>query len=266
MFVENEDLVLDDNTENTEEPTVEQTDVSDEGNTKEKEPSKLYTPEEVSAIVDKKFKRREAKLRREYDKKYGELENVLKNGTGVNDLNELASQFKDFYKNKGVDIPEYVSPETDEDLSILADADAQAIINDGFDDVVTEVDRLANKERTKRENLTFLKLAEYRKNEESKQDLKSMGVDDKDLQDKEFLEFSSHLDPEMSLKDKYNFYLKYRPKPKVENVGSMQNTNSQDNGVKNFYTKAEAEKFTRKDFDKIPGLLEAVEKSMAKWK
>ena len=60
-------------------------------------------------------------------------------------------------------------------------------------------------------------------------------------------------------------YSKFKPKPEVETIGSMKNTASTDTGVKDFYTRDEALKFTRKDFDKNPELFKAVERSMLKW-
>ena len=48
-------------------------------------------------------------------------------------------------------------------------------------------------------------------------------------------------------------------------MGSMKNATSTDSGVKDFYTRDEALKFTRKDYDKNPELFKAVERSMLKW-
>ena len=110
-----------------------------------------------------------------------------------------------------------------------------------------------------------MKLAEYRKQEQSRKELAAMGVDNKALEAKDFVEFAKLLDPKMSLKDKYTTYQKYKPKKEIEPMGSMKNTDSTDPGVKDFYTREEALKFTRKDFDANPKLLEAVEKSMTKW-
>ena len=48
-------------------------------------------------------------------------------------------------------------------------------------------------------------------------------------------------------------------------MGSMKNNTLKDSGVKDFYTRDEALKFTKKDFDKNPALYKAVEQSMLKW-
>jgi hypothetical protein len=47
-------------------------------------------------------------------------------------------------------------------------------------------------------------------------------------------------------------------------MGSMKNTTKEDT-VKEFYTRDEALKFTKEDFDKNPALFKAVENSMYKW-
>ena len=47
-------------------------------------------------------------------------------------------------------------------------------------------------------------------------------------------------------------------------MGSIKQT-TVDKGVKDFYSREEAMKFTVEDFNKNPALFEAVEKSMRKW-
>ena len=235
------------------------------------EQPKTYTEEELNARVDellaKKIARKEARIRKEYDKKYGKLENVLRAGTGEDDLNTITDTLSNFYTKKGIQIP--TEPTYSEsDMKVLANAEAQSIIDSGFDEVVEEVDRLAElgvDNMTSREKLVFTKLAEYRKSEQDRKDLAKIGVSEAALEDKEFIEFASKLNPNMSTKEKYEMYTQYKPKPKVETMGSMKNATSNDTGAKDFYTRDEALKFTKKDFDKNPALFKAVENSMLKW-
>ena len=235
------------------------------------EQPKTYTEDELNARVDellaKKIARKEARIRKEYDKKYGKLENVLRAGTGEDDLNTITNTLSNFYTKKGIQIP--TEPTYSEsDMKVLANAEAQSIIDSGFDEVVEEVDRLAElgvDNMTSREKLVFTKLAEYRKSEQDRKDLAKIGVSEAALEDKEFIEFAEKLNPNMSTKEKYEMYTQYKPKPKVETMGSMKNTTSNDTGVKDFYTRDEALKFTKKDFDKNPALFKAVENSMLKW-
>ena len=235
------------------------------------EAPKTYTEEELNARVDellaKKIARKEARIRKEYDKKYGKLESVLKAGTGEDDLNKLTDTFTDFYTKKGIQLP--TEPTYSEsDMKVLANAEAQSIIDAGYDEVVDEVDSLAElgvDNMTSRQKLVFTKLAEYRKAEEERRDLAKIGVSASALEDNEFKEFAAKLNPSMTTKEKYEMYTQFKPKPKVETMGSMKNTTSNDTGVKDFYTRDEALKFTQKDFDKNPALYKAVTESMLKW-
>ena len=272
--MENENLVTD-VTENVELPTEEvvegvQTESEGQDSVQNVEQPKTYTEEEFNARVDellaKKIARKEARIRKEYDKKYGKLENVLKAGTGIENVDELADTFTDFYTRKGIEIPSEPTY-TDSDMKVLANAKAKEIIESGFDDVVEEVDSLAalGDNMSPMDKLVFVKLAEYRKSEEERKELAKIGVGAKALEDKDFIEFAEKLNPSMSIKDKYEMYNQYKPKPKVETMGSMKNTTNNDSGVKDFYTRDEALKFTKKDFDKNPALYKAVEQSMLKW-
>jgi hypothetical protein len=49
-------------------------------------------------------------------------------------------------------------------------------------------------------------------------------------------------------------------------MGSMKSNNIKDTNIKDFYSVEEARKFSQEDYDKHPGLYEAVVKSMKKWK
>ena len=265
-MLNNEELVTN-VTENVE-ATTEETVVEEPTIT---EPEKVYSEDDLNKRVDellaKKIARKEARIRKEYDKKYGKLENVLKAGTGEEDLDKLTQAFTDFYTKNGVTIP--TEPTYSEnDMKVLAKAEAQSIIDLGFEEVVEEVDRLAElgvNNMTPREKLVFSALADYRNAESSRKELASIGVTDKDLNDNDYIEFKKNLNPNMSEKDKYEMYTKYRPKPMVEPIGSMKGTITKESGVKEFYSKEEAMQFTKADFDKNPELYKAVEKSMLKW-
>ena len=210
--------------------------------------------------------RQESKIRDEYERKYSRVEEVLNAGLGTNDINEATEKLTEFYKEQGVNIPEQKLTTRQE--KILAEAEANEIIADGYNELVKEVDKLANKgadNLTSKEKLIFTKLAEERTRQEALKDLKSIGIGEEILEDKEFKEFSDKLNPKLSLKEKYEMYEKIKPKKKIETIGSMKGTPSKDNGVKEFYSRDEALKFTKEDFDKNPKLFKAVEESMAKW-
>ena len=233
----------------------------------EETPIKTYTQEELDSIVGKRLARREAKIRKEYDRKYGELENVLKAGTGKNDVEEMTRTFTEFYESKGVQIPKQPSY-SDNDIRVLAQAEADEIIKAGFEDVIEEVDRLSDvglSNMTPREREVFRTLAEYRKEKEVGHTLSKIGVKEDVYSSKEFKDFAGKFSPTTPITEVYDLYTKTQPRKEIKTMGSMKNNTSNDSGVKDFYTRDEALRFTKKDFDKNPALYKAVQQSMIKW-
>ena len=278
--MENNEILVTDVTENVEElATEELVDGAKVEETTEEvvteETPKLYTEEDFNKKLDevlaKKIARREAKLRREYEEKYSadlELANVVRQGIGEDDAKEAVTKMSNFYKQNGVDILPFQRSLSQRDEEVLANAEAEDIISSGYDDLVEEVDRLASigvENMTPREKLVFSKLASERTKQEALKDLASIGVNKEVLEDKGFMDFSNKLNPNLSVKEKYEMYSKFKPKPKVEQIGSMKGTTVKDDGVKDFYSYEESLKFTKADFDKNPKLFEAVEKSMQRW-
>ena len=259
---ENENLVLDD-TENVETVTTEET----TGEEQVEIPVKTYTQEEVDEIVGKRLARNTAKIRKEYTKKYGDLENVLKAGTGKDNLVELTDTFREFYTQKGIHIPSEPTY-SGRDIEVLAKAEADDIINAGFEEVVEEVDRLAElgiENMSAREKQVFKELAEYRQNAERSNELSKLGVTEDVYNSKEFKDFASKFGTNTTITEIYEIYNKMQPKKEVRTMGSLKNNTTNDTGVKDFYTRDEALKFTKKDFDNNPELFKAIEKSMLKW-
>jgi hypothetical protein len=231
---------------------------------------KTYTQEEVDAIVGKRIARKEAKIRKEYDRKYGELEEVLRTGTGkVNaDADELKDTFRDFYASKGIQMPQKPNYSA-KDIEVLANAEANEFINGGFEEVVEEVDRLAAigiENMSARDKAVFTKLATYRQNEERSKALSKLGVTEDVYSSDDFKQFASKFNSNTPIEDVYSIYAKTLPKKEYKTMGSMKNNDSGDNGVKDFYTVEEARRFTKADYDKNPALYAAVEESMRKWK
>lgn len=252
--------------ENMENIVVEQVEEPVEQITEEA--PKTYTQDEVDAIVGKRLARKEAKIRKEYDRKYGRLEEVLKTGTGEEDVEKIADTFKDFYSKKGIKFPDKPTYNTHE-IEVLAKAEADEIIRAGYDDVVEEVDRLADigvQNMTEREKALFRVLAEHRQTTDRTKELTKIGVTEEVYNSQEFKDFSSKFAAGVPVKDIYDIYAKTLPKKDIKPMGSMKSSNSADNGVKDFYTPDEARKFTKKDFDNNPALFKAVENSMLKWR
>lgn len=257
----NENLVTEQVAENVEKTT--------------EETPKLYTQAEfdqkVRSTVDeslgKKIARNEAKIRKEYNKKYGELEDVLKAGTGKDSVEEITDSLKEFYQQQGVKIPEKPIY-TAKDIEVLAKADAEDIIRSGYDEVVEEVDRLAAlgaDNMTAREKAAFKVLAEHRNSTERSNELSKLGVTEDVYGSKEFKDFVAKFNPNTPIADIYDIYNKAHPKKEIRTMGSMKNSTTDDGSVKDFYPYEEAVKFTKEDFDKNPVLYKKVQESMQKW-
>ena len=269
MFEENENLVLD-NTENVEETTEETTEeVAEPSIEKPTEPEKLYTEEDFNKKLDevlaKKIARKEAKIRKEYDNKYGRVENVLKSGLGVNSIEEATNQLSEFYTKKGITIP--AEPTYSErDTEVLAKAEANDIISSGLDDVVEEVDRLAEigvDNMTPRERLVFRQLAEYRKSEESRKQLASIGVKNELIDSKEFKDFANQFNSNTPITKVYELYTKTLDKPQTEKIGSMKNGDTREEKI--YYSPEDVDKLTSEELDN-PVIFKRVRESMEKWK
>ena len=254
---ENENLVVNETAENVE-------------NTTEETP-KTYTEAEFNAKLDevlgKKIARKEAKIRKEYDRKYGDLVETLKAGTGKDKVEDMTDTFKQFYQSKGIKMPNRAEYSA-QDIEVLARAEADEVIRGGYDEVVEEVDRLANldaSEISPREKAVFRMLAEHRDKAEKSKELSSIGVTEDVYNSDDFKEFAAKFNTNTPIKDVYDIYIKTQPRKEFKTMGSMKNKTSDDGTVKDFYTRDEALKFTKADFDKNPALYKAVEQSMLKW-
>ena len=252
---------------NENEILVEQTE-NVEITTEETPAVKTYTQEEVDDIVGKAKARAKAKVEKDYQRKYGRMEEVLKAGTGKESIEEVTDTFAEFYRGKGINIPEKPNY-SQKDIEILARAEANDIINSGFEEVVEEVDRLTDigvANMTAKEKAMFKVLAEYRQSAERGRELNKIGVTEEIYNSQEFKDFAGKFNPNTPITDVYNIYKQTQPKKDIKPMGSMKTGVSADNGVKDYYSYEEARKFRNEDYDKTPGLEEAVKRSMSKWK
>ena len=254
----NENFVPEQVTENVEQ-TTEETVVM---------PEKLFTQDDLNAAVGKAKARERAKIEKQYKRQYGDLVDVLKAGTGKENVEEMTDTFREFYQKKGIQF----SQKTDysqADIEVLARADADEIIRSGYEEVVEETDRLADigfENMTAREKALFKTLAEHRQAAERGQELSRIGVGEDVYNSQAFKDFAGKFNPSTPIAEIYEIYSSRQPKKEYRTMGSMKNNSSGDTGVKDFYTVDEARAFTKADFDKNPALFEAVRKSMSKWK
>ena len=256
-MLENENLVAEQVAENVE-ATTEET-------------PKTYTEAEFNAkldeVIGKKLARKEAKIRKEYERKYGDLEEVLKAGTGKENVEEVTNTFREFYTGKGIVIPQKPAYSSS-DIEVLARAEADDIIKAGFDEVVEETDRLARlglENMTARDKAVFTALSAHRQAAERKQALTNIGVTEDVYESREFKDFAAKFNPNTPIRDIYDIYQKTLPKKEIKPMGSMKNTTTDEGTVKDYYTPEEARKFTKADFDKNPALYKAVVASSYKW-
>lgn len=222
---------------------------------------KTYTQAELDDIVGKRLARKEAKLRKEYDRKYGNLTEVLKAGTGKESVEEMTDTFAKFYESKGIKIrkePTY----TDKDIEVLANAEANEVIRMGYEEVVEETDRLANlgvENMTAREKALFKVLAEHRQNTERQNELSKIGVTDEVYNSQEFQDFARQFNSTTPIADIFNIYNKMQPKKDIKPMGSMKNTTTKE--VKDFYSAEEISRMSEDDL-RNPDVWNAVRRSM----
>lgn len=287
--MENEEMLeLTNESENTETQSVEEmaggielTDTEGEQTNEESTPKKEEVrqtlrellksnpdyQQEFSDMVKTRLDRQERNFQKELSK-YKDTENVLKSTLNASDIEEANKKLREYYENEGVKLPEVYKPGlSSREIEVLAKAEAQDFIDEGYDSMVSEANRLAAKEYKNlndRERIVFNTLAQELNNEKTKRELLELGAKEDILKDDSFIKFKNQFNSKTPIKDIYGLYLKTQPKPKVENPGSMKNQPT-PNDVKDYYTPEEASKFTRKDFAKNPKLLEAIERSMTKW-
>lgn len=263
---ENENLVTEDVAEKVEQTT-------------EKTP-KTYTQEEfdnavnskVDKVLGKKIARTEAKIRKEYERKYGDMEytsNVLKAGLRTDSVDDATEQLAKFYTEKGYKMPQK-SSYSSKDIETLATADANEIISGGYDEVVEEMTRLTEigaDNMTAREKAVFNALAKYRTTTERGRELAKLGVTEDVYNSPEFTEFASQFVSGTPMERIHKLYVQTHPKKEIKQMGSMKNTTADvSDNDKDYYSFEEASKFTKEDFDKDPTLFKKVKASMAKWK
>ena len=272
----NEELVVN-STENVEEQATEElvdgNNATDTVETVIEAPveEKLYTESEfnkkLDELIPKKLAKQERKLKKDYEKKlkdYEYAEQVLNAGMGTKDINEAINNLKEFYEEKGISIPKYYEQPNQYDMEAGAEKEANSIIESGYDDIVEEVDRLASigvDKMTPRDKIIFTKLAGERERIEQEKEITDSGISKEDINSEDFKDFSKYLDPSMSLKEKYDFYQKTKPKKEIESIGSMKNV--EPNVVKDYYSPEEIAKLTDEQLDN-PKIWEVVRRSMTK--
>lgn len=231
----------------------------------EKEEVKTFTQEEVDAIVQKRLARKERDFQRELSK-YKSTEEVLKTGLGATDITDAEDKLREFWSEQGIKLPEKdITGLTQEDKEDLARIKAKRIIDEGYESMEEEANRLAGKgynNLNESEKIVFDELVETLTKEKNRKELLKLGANEEILSDKSFNDFRSKFNSNVPITEIYDMYMKNNNKKTVkENPGSMKN--SDVNSTKDFYTPEEIAKLTDEQLDD-PKIWEIVRKSMTK--
>lgn len=242
----------------------------------EEQSEKLFSQKELDDKVQKRIGRVERKSKRELAKKdeeiekYKQLEKTLRAGLDINDSDDIFEKVNNFYKEQGVNIPQYESVSNKRDAERLGEYDARDLIESAdFDEIQDRANELASlKQKGKikpREEAEFMKLGTYLTNELKIKELKEKGADEKVLEDKKFKEFSKKFNSETPITDIYDLYTKlnHEDVKKPDSTGSIKSTVGESK-VKKYYTSEEVDKLTSKDLDN-PTIFKNVMASMKKW-
>lgn len=277
---ENEDLELTDSTE-SEEVDEESEDNSqddnqpneDEGKQNSKSLNELLAEnpalqEEFNERMQSRLKRQKDKLTREYTNKYSRIEDLLTAGVGGKSVEENAQLLENMFKEQGIEVPDNKPRYSREEVEILANHEADSIINAGYDEIVEESKRLLKigyENMTDRDKVIFKKLAEAKKVEEDKKAIRSLGISEDVLNDKDFKEFEKEFDipADMPFTKKYQLFQKIQNKNKdTSNVGRPGSMKNNDSKVeKDTFTSEEIDLLRPEDYDD-PKIMAKVRKSM----
>lgn len=259
-------------TENTDAQAVEEIEggieLTDTASNEEKKEVKTYTEEEfekalndkLNNILPKKIEREKSKIERKYREeiaKYEETESILKKGFGAKDISDANKKMRDFYKEQGIEIPEYQKPKySEEDEKILGKAEASKIIDLGYDEMQEEANRLAEiglDKMTSRQKVMFNTLVEELTHQKQIKELAELGVKEDILNNSDFKEFASQFNSKTPIKNVYDMYTKIKPQKKYEQIGSMKSI--KEPVQKDYYSNEEIAKMSpeeiRKNWDVI---------------
>lgn len=288
--MENEEMLeLTNETENTETQSAEEiaggielTDTEGEQTNEESTPKKEEVrqtlrellknnpdyQQEFSDMMKTRLDRQERNFQKELSK-YKDTENVLKSTLNASDIEEANKKLREYYENEGVKLPEVYKPGlSSREIEVLAKADAQDFINEGYDSMLNEANRLAAKEYKNlndRERIVFNTLAEELNKENSRRELLKVGAKEDVLNDKDFVNFRNQFNSKTPIGDIYNLYLQtHNSKSKPTPMGSMKDTTAQKE-IKDYYSPDDVNKLTDEDWAK-PGVFEKALASMKKWK
>ena len=222
--------------------------------------------------IQERLARDRASQERKFNKKlakYQHLENVMNAGLGVDNLDEAINKASSFYKEQGIDVPEYKESFNERDERVLAKADAEEIMELGRNEMEIEANRIASipaEQRSIREKTMFDILCKELMSLKDIDELKAKGYQTDILETKEFSQFRDQFNVNTPISTIYEMYNKMNGKEvKQPSSPGSAKSNTSSNEIKEYYTPEEARQFTEEDFERNPKLMEAIEKSMLQW-
>lgn len=248
-IVQNDEVVEQTTNENVETPTTEQ-----------KVEQQEFTPEQQRKI-NEIIQNRVASTKRSEEKKYQKLVNTIKAGmkAETNDVDEITSMARKLYKENGIDIPDEPIL-SEEDENILAEADAQRIIDLGYDAIASETNNFTGK--SSREKKVYDALMRKKHELENLKSLEQIGVSKEEYTGREFQDFAKKFNSNTPYTEIYEMYSKINKK-EPSPIGSMKSV-TKDDGIKEYYSPEEFDRLTDEQLDN-PKIWEAVQKSKEKW-
>ena len=200
--------------------------------------------------------------------KYKQLENVIKAGLGVDNLDEAINRTSEFYKEQGIDIPEFNDIYSERDEKILAKADAQEIIELGKEEMEAEANRIASipeAKRSLREKTIFNTLCKELISLRDMEELKSKGYKTDILQTKEFSDFRNQFNVNTPISTIYEMYNKVSGKTveQPRSPGSAKSTTTVKQ-IKDYYSPEDFDKLTDEELND-PKIMKIVDKSRLQW-
>lgn len=247
---------------------VEETEQSSEDIQKlvEERANKLFEEKVKERLVRDRINR-ERKQNKELAK-YRQLENVIKAGLGVDNLDDAISRTSEFYKEQGVTIPEFKDLYSERDEKILAKADAQEIIELGKEEMEAEANRIASipeAKRSLREKTIFNTLCKELISLRDVDELKSKGYKTDILQTKEFSDFRNQFNVNTPISKIVEMYNKMNGQvvEQPRSPGSAKSTTTVKQ-IKDYYSPEDFDKLTDEDLTN-PKIMEIVDKSRLQW-
>lgn len=280
------ELVVNDDVPETSEENLEEVNIStseDEKQVQENVEEAEQSSEDIEKLVEERANKlfeekveerlvrdrinRERKQNKELAK-YRQLENVIKAGLGVDNLDDAISKTSDFYKEQGITIPDFKDVYSERDEKILAKADAQEIIELGKNEMEAEANRIASipeAKRTIREKTIFDTLCKELISLKDVEELRSKGYKTDVLETKEFSDFRNQFNVNTSISTIYEMYNKMHGQvvQQPRSPGSAKSTTTVKQ-IKDYYSPEDFDKLTDEDL-RNPKIMEIVDKSRLQW-